>query len=140
MEIRLLSEENVYPTNEVLEIILGESYVVFNEFIEIITNKNIGLGVEWRYYKDGKSWLCKVSLKKKTFFWLSVWDGYFKIGFYFAEKNSSEIENLDIANTIKEDFKVSKKIGKLIPLAISMNRKEQITDVLKIIEYKKNLK
>lgn len=140
MEIRLLSDENVYPTNEVLEIILGESYVVFNEFIEIITNKNIGLGVEWRYYKDGKSWLCKVSFKKKTVFWLSVWDGYFKIGFYFAKKNSLEIENLDIANTIKEDFKVSKNIGKLIPLAISMNRKEQITDVLKIIEYKKNLK
>ncbi|PKP08994.1 MAG: hypothetical protein CVU09_13085 [Bacteroidetes bacterium HGW-Bacteroidetes-4] len=38
--------------------------------------------VQWRYYNDGKAWLCKVSYKKKTVFWLSVWEAYFKVAFY----------------------------------------------------------
>jgi hypothetical protein len=47
---------------------------------------------------------------------------------------------LDIENSIKEDFKNSKNIGKLIPLTINMKTKEQIEDLLKIIEYTKKLK
>jgi hypothetical protein len=28
--------------------------------------------IEWDYYKDGKSWLCKIINKKKTICWLSI--------------------------------------------------------------------
>ena len=108
--------------------------------IEIVTNTKSGLVTEWRYYKDGKAWLCKVCYKKKTIFWLSVWDKFFKTGFYFTDKNCTGVAELDIEEKIKEEFSRNKHIGKLIPLAIKMNRKEQIDDVIKIIEYKKRLK
>jgi len=140
MERPLLTDQEVQPTKEVLKNALGESYVAFDELLEIITNSEVGLAAEWRYYKDGKSWLCKVTFKKKTIFWLSVWDQYFKVGFYFMERNRLDIENLDIQNSIKDDFKSSKNIGKLLPLVVNMRKKEQIPDVLKIVEYKKSLK
>jgi hypothetical protein len=140
METPLLNDKEVLPTKEVLENVLGESYLAYSELIETITNTKYGLVTEWNYYKDGKAWLCKVCFKKKTVFWLSVWDKYFKIGFYFTEKNCAGVAALEIEEKIKEDFNNSKHIGKLIPLGITMNRKEQIIDVLKIIEYKKNLK
>ncbi len=140
METPLLTDQEIPPTEEVLKNALGDSYVAFDALITIITNSEVGLVTEWRYYKDGKSWLCKVTFKKKTVFWLSVWDQYFKVGFYFMEKNCSDIENLDIQNSIKEDFKNSKNIGKLLPLVVNMHKKEQIPDVLKIVEYKKSLK
>lgn len=140
MEIPLLSEKEILPTNEVIEKALGERYFVFKEFIEIITNSKFGLVLEWKYYNDGKSWLCKVCYKKKTVFWLSIWNNFFKVGFYFTEKNCLEIASLDIDNKTKEEFSHSKNIGKLIPLTIKMIKKEQIDDVLKIIEYKKKLK
>ena len=47
---------------------------------------------------------------------------------------------LNIDEKIISDFKSRKPIGKLLPLAINVNRKEQIKDVIKIIEYKKKLK
>jgi hypothetical protein len=140
METPLLKDPNILPTREVLEDVLGESYLVFQELIEIITNTEYGLVTEWRYYNDGKAWLCKVCYKKKTIFWLSVWDKFFKIGFYFTEKNSSGIAEMDIDNHIKEEFSRHKAIGKLMPLGINMYRKEQIDDAIKIIEYKKRLK
>lgn len=137
METPLLREPDIFPTKEVLEHTLGESYPVYIELIETVTNADFGLMAEWRYYKDGNAWLCKVCYKKKTIFWLSVWDKYFKIGFYFTEKNCSGVTGLDIEDQIKKDFAGRKAIGKLMPLSIDMYRKDQISDAIKIIEYKK---
>ena len=87
MEKRLLSEQEIIPTEEVLKDVLGNGYRAFEELINAITTPELGLIPEWNYYKDGKSWLCKVCYKKKTIFWLSVWDKFFKICFYFTEKH-----------------------------------------------------
>ena len=140
METRLLRNEDIYPSKEVLEKALGESFVAFNELIESIINEEYGLVLNWRYYKDGKSWLCKVTDKKKTVCWISVWNKFFKTGFYFTEKTRLGIHELNIENQIREAFNQSKHIGKLIPLTIDISTKEQIGDVLKIIMYKKSLK
>ena len=140
METRLLREKEVYPDKTVLEKALGDSYLAFNELFETISNEKYALVTNWRYYKDGQSWLCKVSNKKKTMCWISVWDKFFKTGFYFTEKTRLGIHELNIGKKIKDDFSQSKHIGKLIPLVINVSEKEQIDDVLKIIEYKKKLK
>ena len=140
METQLLREQGVLPEKEVLESALTGSYPVFEELMEIITDPKYGLVPVWNYYKDGKAWLCKVCYKKKTVFWLSVWDGYFKTSFYFTEKNGTGITGLDIEESLKEGFSRSKLIGRLIPLIVDINKKEQIRDLLKIVDYKKSLK
>lgn len=140
METLLLREQHVSPTKEVIKNALGDSYLVYEKLIEIITDTNYGLVTIWNYYKDGKAWLCKVCYKKKTIFWLSVWDKFFKTAFYFTEKHRLGIAELDIEEKIKEDFSRKKTIGKLIPLVINMEREEQIKDVIKVIEYKMKLK
>lgn len=140
MEIKQLVDPKVFPTTEVIQQVLKDSYPSFEELMHKIVSTDYGLNFDWNYYKDGKSWLCKVTYKKKTIFWLSVWDGYFKVGFYFTEKNCMGIAELEIDNQIKTDFSCSKHIGKLIPLIINVSSKDQIHDVLKIVEYKKGLK
>ncbi|WNY26674.1 hypothetical protein MsAm2_04460 [Methanolapillus ohkumae] len=107
--------------------------------MKAITDPEFHLTPEWHYYKDGKSWLCKVVHKKKTVFWLSVWDGFFKTTFYMTEKIRGGIENLSIDSKIKNDFKQSKPIGKLIPLTVRVDEKN-LKDVLLIVDFKKKLK
>lgn len=140
METQLLREKEVYPNKEVLEKALEESYSAFNLLIETFANENYALVPDWRFYKDGQSWLCKVSHKKKTVCWLSVWQKFFKVGFYFTDKTRLGINELNIENNIKQAFSQSKHIGKLIPLVINVSSKDQIDNVLKIIVYKKQLK
>ncbi|PKP36362.1 MAG: hypothetical protein CVT98_08150 [Bacteroidetes bacterium HGW-Bacteroidetes-15] len=140
MEKQLLNDQQIFPTEDVIENVLQDSYHAFSELIQTIKGEEFGLNTEWNYYKDGKSWLCKVTYKKKTIFWLSCWDGYFKVGFYFTEKNCMGIADLEIDEKIKTDFSCSKHIGKLIPLVINVFSKDQVKDVLRIIEYKKGLK
>ncbi len=135
-----LNDSERFPSNEEIKLYLNNSYSAYELLIKDITENPYLLNTEWRYYNDGKSWLCKVTHKKKTIFWLSVWDGFFKVGFYFTDKNRGGIEALEINSQIKSEFNESKPIGKLIPLTINVFREAQVDDILKIVEYKKGLK
>ncbi|MDR2907968.1 MAG: DUF3788 domain-containing protein, partial [Bacteroidales bacterium] len=78
--------------------------------------------------------------KKKTIFWLSIWEGYFKTSFFFTEKHLESIAALNIAEKIKEDFYRQKPIGKLIPMLFNVSQSEQLHDLLNIVKLKKSLK
>ena len=131
----LLNKPEIFPTNEVLKDVLGESYAVFEEFSALLTNE--GLVSDWKYYNDSKAWLCKVSNKNKTVFWLSVWNGYFKTSFFFMERHLEGIMALEIDDT---HFTIEKEWGKMIPLLFSISKSEQLPDLLKMIEFKKKAK
>jgi len=140
METMPLKDPQKPPGKEVLESVLKNSYSLYDELIKIITGSEYNLVPEWHYYNDGKAWLCKVCFKKKTVFWLSVWDGYFKTSFYFTEKHLQGIAELDIAESIKDDFSSRKPVGKLLPLVIEIKSKEHLNDLLTLIRFKKSLK
>ncbi len=140
MERPLLNDKNIPASDEVLHLYLGEGIHAFRKMMEILTGEEYGLIPEWRYYNDGKAWLCKMVFKKKTVFWLSVWDGYFKVSFYFVERHCPGILELDIDESIMEDFRSSKSFGTLYPVSMTISHEEQIRDLLKIVEYKKGLK
>ena len=136
MEVQLLREQKIFPSREVLQDALGKAYDVWAEFETRITQGDFSLTFEWRFYNDGKSWLCKVCHKKKTVFWLSVWDEGFKTTFFFLERHLAEIAELDISEQIKEDFCRMKPIGKLLPMVINIDKQEQLVDLLKIVKFK----
>jgi len=135
-----LKDPDTYPSDEILKNVLKDSYSAYEETMKQITGAAYSLVPQWHYYNDGKAWLCKVGFKKKTVFWLSVWEGYFKAGFYFVARNCPGVLELDIDKSIKEDFTSKKPIGTLFPLAIEIRKIGQISDLLKVIEYKKTLK
>lgn len=137
----LLKDPGVFPSNEVLKETLGDSiYKVLESFIETITSEEYGLVPEWRFYNDGKAWLCKAVYKKKTVLWLSVWEGFFKVSSFFTEKHLEGIAALDISETIKEEFAKAKPTGRLIPMLFDIRGKEQLEDLLKVVRHKKSLK
>ena len=131
-EIQLLREKEFFPSEEVLKNALGEVYSVLEELETRLTQDEFGLSFEWRYYNDGKSWLCKVCHKKKTVFWLSVWEGFFKIAFFFLERHLEGITALEMD---ENSFKMEKEVGKLIPFIFNINDKRQFSDLLKIIKF-----
>lgn len=140
MDRPLLNDKNIPVSDEVLQQYLGEGFHAYRKMLEIITGEEFGLIPEWRYYNDGKAWLCKMVFKKKTVFWLSVWDGFFKAGFYFVERHCPGIHELEIDDRIKQELKTARPFGTLYPVSLSISRSEQIKDLLALIQYKKGLK
>jgi len=136
MENMLLKDPEIIPTSEVLGMELGDIYPVFREFMNIVESEDFKLNPEWRFYKDGKAWLCKITLKKKTVVWLSVWADCFKVAFYFTEKSGGGIPKLMIDDSIKEFYLNHKPIGKLKPLVVEVRMKSQLADISTLIKYK----
>lgn len=136
METQLLRDPQLYPDESVLKSVLDRSFEAWKELSTGLLSEKYKFDFQWHYYNDGKAWLCKVVYKKKTVFWLSVWDKFFKTSFFFTERNASGVHLLEIDKQIKEDFNNSRPVGKLIPLVVNVGSKEQINDLLTIIDYK----
>ena len=136
MEYQLLKDPESLPTKEVMEDALGKIYPVFSEFMTTAESEELKLKPEWRYYKDGKSWLCKITFKKKTVAWLSVWSDCFKLGLYFTEKSGEGIPALEIDESIKEFYLNHKPIGKLKPVVVEVRLKSQLDDINTLVKYK----
>lgn len=130
----ILNDPLIEPTLDVLKNGLGSNFTNYQTMLELI--EKYALTIEWRYYKDGKSWLCKVQRKKKTILWLSVWTSCFKISFFFAQKNVESIVELPIADVIKQEFLAQKAVGKLLPIIIAVNNEATLTDIESIMKYK----
>ncbi|GAO28582.1 DUF3788 family protein [Geofilum rubicundum] len=78
--------------------------------------------------------------KKKTVFWLSVWDGFIRTSFYFTEKTKPGVLSLNIDDELKQNLESAKPIGKLIPLVFDIVSDDQLVDFYEIVKYKKGLK
>lgn len=136
MENPLLKDPEIFPTADVLEKVLENQYPAMKEFIDTVESEEFKLTPNWHYYNDGKAWLCKITLKKKTVIWLSVWSDHFKVAFYFTEKTGAGIAELEIDDSIKEFYLNHKSIGKLKPLVVEVRKKSQLGDVSTLIRYK----
>jgi len=140
METLMMRDEQISPSANALEEALKESYPAYEQWMRTLTSPEQGYAPEINYYRDGKAWLCKGIHKKKTVFWLSYWDGFFKITFYFNEKTAADFLNLDIASQLKEDFRNNKPVGKSRPFTMIVRHPEQLADLLKVADYKRSLK
>lgn len=140
MEEKRLTDPDVEFSEAYLEQESGEFYPVLSELLQTVQSDAFGFNPEWRYYKDGKAWLCKITHKKKTVAWLSVWQHYFMIGFYFTEKTGAGIEGLDIQETLKENYRSEKPIGRLKPVVAKITKHEHLDDVYTLMRYKAGLK
>ena len=136
----LLNDREQYPDEQVLESVLKTSFPAYQTLIEQITGESYGFIHQWRYYRDGGAWLCNVAHKKKTVFWLSAWDGFFKTTFYFTEKTGAGIASLEVKQELKDTFKENRLIGKLKPLTVFIHNEDELNDLLILAEYKMKIK
>ena len=132
----LLQDPERVPTSENLEDEFGPLYPLYLELVNTLEGKGFGLGTEWRYYKDGKAWLCKITRKKKTVVWMSAWKDFLRLGFYFTEKTGSGIADLEIDPALKQCYATADSIGRLKPLSVDLKESRQLPDIYTLMKYK----
>jgi hypothetical protein len=146
---QLLRNPDIAPTSEVIAEALGSANNTYVKFISDLRNYDIE--VEWQYYTDGKAWLAKGQhkwtgirggQKKITAFWLSIWDGFFKVTIYVPEKARVDALNLPLNDEIKQMIADSKQMGKLtyFPLVFDLFSDEFLDAVYTLADFKKKLR
>ena len=94
----------------------------------------------WRYYKDGKAWLCKVQKKKRTIVWMSAWKGFMKATIYIPEKYFDQLYQLDISKEMMEKIKNTKNVGRSKPCIFEVRDEIIFKDINKVTQFKINNK
>jgi hypothetical protein len=129
-----LTAESIYPDDSVLESVLGESFEAYRALVELYDKNQ--MSHIWRYYKDGKAWLCKVQKKKRTIVWMSAWNGFIKATIYFPEKNLDLILSLDIDEHTKDTIQGTKNTGKSKPCIFEIRESKALKDFEKVMHFK----
>ncbi len=140
MEKPCLKDQNEYPDDDVLSRYLGKAKSTWDSFIGLLKENYPLFSTEWRYYHDGKNWLFKVTKKKKTICWVSVYNDKFKTTFYFGDK----AENLIINNKLKKEyidqFINGKRYGKIRGITVEIKKPTDLNSTKTLIEIKEQLK
>ena len=100
MEKPCLKNKDEYPDDEVLSRILGRVKRSWDAFSDFINENYPAFCGEWRYYTDGHNWLYKITKKKKTICWISIFQNKLKTAFYFSEK----VEELIIKSKLEKEY------------------------------------
>ena len=148
-EKQLLRNPDIKPLDDVIAGALGVSNNAYKKFVNELEDYDIQL--EWRYYTDGKAWLAKGLYKwmgvrgghrETTVFWLSIWDGFFKVTIYFPEKSRTDVLSLPLDNNVKQMIADSKQMGKLkyFPLAFDLRSDKLFDAVFLLADFRKSMK
>jgi hypothetical protein len=129
-----LRDESIYPNEEVLSSILQDSFQTYLSLLDLF--KKYDMSYEWRYYRDGKAWLCKVQKKKRTIIWMSAWKGFMQATIYFPERYIDQVYQLDISDDLKEKINSTKNVGKSKPCTFEIKDKNIFKDFEKVMNLK----
>ena len=140
MEQPCLMDKAEYPDDRVLSRYLCDAKDAWDAFFTFLESSYPECSADWRYYDDGKSWLCKVVKKSRTVCWLSVYDGRFKTTFYFPSRAENVIANSSIRKTYKEQFVKAKHFGKTRALTVDVRKIADLSTTKKLIAIKDNFK
>jgi len=147
-QLQLLRDVNVEPTDEIIANGLGAASNTYAKFIEELKKYDISL-MDWRFYNDGKAWLSKGEYKwitargtnkVKPLFWLSIWEGFFKVAFFFSEKIRNELLALPISKEAKEIIKNTEPMGKtmrFLPITFEISDDKQLDDIYVLAQFRK---
>jgi hypothetical protein len=140
MDKPCLNNKDEYPDDDVLSRHLGGAKCAWDSFFAFLKEDHPSFATEWRYYNDGKSWLCKVIQKKKTVCWVSVWDRLFKTTFYFPDRAEELIATSELAREYVDQFVHGKKYGKIRGVTVAIQKSADLKATKILIGIKERVK
>ena len=147
---QLLRNPDIELTDDVFAEALGPANSAYRKFVSELANHDIQL--EWRYYTDGKAWLGKGiyrwtgtrgGQKELTVFWMSIWDGFFKVSVFFPEASRADLLGLPLETEVKRMIADSKQMGKTLkffPVVFDLGSDELFAAVFVLADFKKSTK
>ena len=140
MEPIILNDKSVTPTEDLVFSIIGDKRILWQQIMNYLQDNYRDITEVWKFYNDGKSWLFRTLKKGKTIFWIRVLEDTFRIAFYFGNKAEPIIEQSDLPESIKIDFRNAKRFNTIRGISIEMTDEDDAVNAIKLIELKLKIK
>ncbi len=135
-----LNDPEQFPDEEALRGCLGRVKGAWDSFVALLGEADPAIAGEWRYYRDGKSWLYKLTKKKKTVCWVSVWDQAFKVAFYFPDRAEEFITASTLKKEYVDQFVHGRRYGKIRGVTVTVKKAGDLKAIRTLIEIKGQVK
>lgn len=135
MEPIILTNPDITPDNDLVFSIIGKKSLHWQNIMKQLHENHKDISEVWRYYNDGKSWLFRTMKKKDTIFWIGVIKDTFRVSFFFGSKAESLIENSNLPEKIKAEYRSTSQ-NKFRSVTVEINNAEDAENVILLAELK----
>ena len=139
-EIILFSDPDIKPDEKLVFAKIGSKKKLWQALMSYMSDNYKESEGAWNYYNDGKRWLFRMVLKKKTIFWATVLEDAFRITFYFGGKAEPVIVASDLPDNAKQQFLTGPRYGKIRAVTTPVNEIEDVRTVEKLVAIKVKMK
>jgi hypothetical protein len=136
----VFSDPDVKPDEKLIFSEIGEKKKLWKAIMIFMSDNYKDSEGSWNYYNDGKRWLFKMVIKKKTIFWGTILDGGFRITFYFGGKAEPVIVTSDLCDNAKQQYLTGPRYGKIRAITTIVNDMSDVSEIEKLIAIKVKLK
>ena len=140
MEEPVLRDQKEYPSDDVLRLHLGRAMASWQALMAHIEQHEPALSGEWRYYKDGKSWLYKATYKKLTLCWAAVFRGRFKTTCYFPDRAEPAITDSKLPKTYIDQYLSGHRYGKTRAISVDVRKLADLRVTKQIMDIRLQVK
>jgi len=140
MDKPCLDHKEEYPDDEVLSRCLGKVKRTWDCFLDLLKESYPSFAGEWRYYNDGKSWLYKVTKKKRTICWVSVYYHAFKTTFYLPDRAKDSITASKLNKEYVDQFVDGRRYGKIRGVTVTITKPADLNATKTLIDVKEQVK
>jgi hypothetical protein len=130
-------KENV-PTFEHLEEVLQESYKVFKQLTDYISDSYGDLSPCWKFYSPKYGWTLKMLLKKRNLFFITPDKEKFYIAFVFGDNAVEVVNQSQISERIKNDLNNARKYAEGRGVRLEIMDQSQLEDLKALADIKIN--
>ncbi len=140
MEETVLRDPEEFPSDDVLRRHLGRAMASWQALTAHIEEHEPALSHEWRYYKDGKSWLFKANYKKLTLCWATVFPGKFRTTCYFPDRAEPAIVGSKLSQSYIDQYLHGRRYGKTRAITVDVRKLADLQATKQIMEIRLEVK
>lgn len=129
-----LTDPGLPPDEAVLKGVLGDSFYAYGRLLDLYAGN--GLTREWRYYRDGKAWLCKVQKSGNTVAWMSAWKGFMKATIYLPARRIDAFMASGVAEDVKHRILAAKRVGTSLPCMFEIRDESVLESFADVMRFK----
>ncbi|MCS3428041.1 DUF3788 family protein [Leucobacter aridicollis] len=113
--------------------LLDAAYPAWSALVARLTGDELGLTLDWRYYRDG-GWLCRALRGSKNLAWLAFKPGRLTVACYFAERHRAALAAIPGLGHVAE----TPLIGKTLPVPLELVDIEDVDLAVALVSAKRH--
>ena len=125
MAASIFEDRGVVPDESMVESVVAETFVIWNELRDHVKNNYSSVNEEWKNYGKSSGWVLLVKVKKRTLFYMIPKDGYFALNFVLGDKAVAAAEESPLPEDIIENIRSAKQYMEGRPVTVDIRSYDQ---------------